>query len=76
MGVEMKFKYKGNTNEVQGICFIKDNQSFKGSEINRSFSLSRLDATLDCNHVVTQENDISKRTVLRTKSRFCYWWLD
>ena len=30
MGVEMEFKYKGNTNEVQGIRFIKDNQSFKG----------------------------------------------
>ena len=30
MGVEMEFKYKGNTNEVQGNRFIKDSLSFKG----------------------------------------------
>ena len=28
MGVEMEFKYKGNTNEVQGIRFIKDGQPY------------------------------------------------
>ena len=61
MGVEMEFKYKGNTNEVQGICFIKDNQSFKGSEIDRSFSWSRLDAALDHNHVTSLENDVSQK---------------
>ncbi len=61
MGVEMEFKYKGNTNEVQGIRFIKDNQSFKGSEIDRSFSWSRLDAALDHNHVTFLENDVSRK---------------
>ncbi|WP_215721413.1 relaxase/mobilization nuclease domain-containing protein [Bacteroides eggerthii] len=61
MGVEMEFKYKGNTNEVQGIRFIKDNQSFKGSEIDRSFSWSRLDAALDHNHVTSLENDVSQK---------------
>ena len=60
MGVEMEFKYKGSTNEVQGIRFIKDNQSFKGSEIDRSFSWSRLDAALERNHAVAQENDVSR----------------
>jgi len=57
----MEFKYKGNTNEVQGIRFIKDNQSFKGSEIDRSFSWSRLDAALDHNHVTSLENDVSQK---------------
>ena len=47
MGVEMEFKYKENTNEVQGIRFIKNGLSFKGSGIDRSFSWSRLDAALD-----------------------------
>ena len=61
MGVEMEFKYKGNTNEVQGIRFIKDNQSFKGSEIDRSFSWSRLDAALDRNHVTSLEHDVSRK---------------
>jgi len=57
----MEFKYKGNTNEVQGIRFIKDNQLFKGSEIDRSFSWSRLDAALDHNHVTSLENDVSQK---------------
>mgnify|MGYP000878809529 FL=1 len=61
MGVEMEFKYKGNTNEVQGIRFIKDGLSFKGSEIDRSFSWSRLDAALDHNHVTSLENDVSQK---------------
>lgn len=60
MGVEMEFKYKGNTNEVQGIRFIKGRLSFKGSEIDRSFSWSRLDAALERNHAVAQENDVSR----------------
>ena len=59
MGVEMEFKYKENTNEVQGIRFIKNGLSFKGSGIDRSFSWSRLDAALDHNHVTSLENDVS-----------------
>lgn len=61
MGVEMEFKYKGNTNEVQGIRFIKNGLSFKGSGIDRSFSWSRLDAALDHNHVTSLENDVSQK---------------
>lgn len=61
MGVEMEFKYKGNTNDVQGIRFIKDGLSFKGSEIDRSFSWSRLDAALEHNHVTSLENDVSQK---------------
>lgn len=62
MGVEMEFKYKGNTSEVQGIRFIKDGLPFKGSEIDRNFSWSRLDTALDCNHatfskMIFSEND-------------------
>lgn len=60
MGVEMEFKYKENTNEVQGIRFIKNGLSFKGSGIDRSFSWSRLDAALDHNHVTSLENDVSQ----------------
>lgn len=64
-GVETEFKYKGSTNEVQGIHFIKDGLSFKGSEIDRGFSWSRLDAALDRNHAATRENDVSYRQSYR-----------
>lgn len=42
--VSLLFKYKGQTNEVQGISFRLGEYSFKGSEIDRSFSYGKLDA--------------------------------
>jgi hypothetical protein len=53
-GIEMKFKYKGQTSEVQGISFAKGDYSFKGSEIDRSFSYSKLNAVLDENKQTQQ----------------------
>ncbi|MFR9546079.1 MAG: relaxase/mobilization nuclease domain-containing protein, partial [Rikenellaceae bacterium] len=37
-GVEMEYKYRRGTTEVQGISFTKDNCTFKGSQIDRNFS--------------------------------------
>ena len=42
-GIDVRFKYKGNTNEVQGIVFSKNGYHFNGSKIDRSFSFSKLD---------------------------------
>ena len=42
-GITIRFKYKGQTNEIQGISFSKGEYTFKGSEIDRSFSFSKLD---------------------------------
>ena len=57
-GIEIHFKYKGQTNVVQGISFTKGEYSFKGSEIDRNFSYSKLDAQLNqvsqSNHPKTQ----------------------
>ncbi|KAA6322029.1 hypothetical protein EZS27_028392, partial [termite gut metagenome] len=47
--IELKFKYKGQTNEIQGISFSKGDYSFKGSEIDRSFSYSKLNTVLTGN---------------------------
>jgi uncharacterized membrane-anchored protein YjiN (DUF445 family) len=47
--IELKFKYKGQTSEIQGISFSKGDYSFKGSEIDRSFSYSKLNADLTGN---------------------------
>lgn len=48
-GIQIRFKYKGKTNEVQGISFTKREYSFKGSEIDRNLSYSKLDAQLNQN---------------------------
>lgn len=41
--ISIQFKYKGQTDEIQGISFSKGEHTFKGSEIDRNFSYSKLD---------------------------------
>ena len=49
-GIDVRFKYKGNTNEVQGIVFTKNGYHFNGSKIDRSFSYSKIDKALNGNN--------------------------
>ena len=42
-GITVRFKYKGQTSEIQGVSFSKGEYTFKGSEIDRNFSFSKLD---------------------------------
>ncbi|KAA6348323.1 hypothetical protein EZS27_004213 [termite gut metagenome] len=54
--ISIEYKHKGQTNEVQGISFKKGEYSFKGSEIDRKFSYSKLDIVLrDNNHSQEQQ---------------------
>lgn len=48
-GVEVRFKYKGGSDEVQGIIFSKNGYPFSGSKIDRRFSYSKIDAALNTN---------------------------
>ena len=48
-GVEIQFKYKGKSDEVQGIVFTMNGYSFSGSKIDRRFSYSKIDAALERN---------------------------
>ena len=41
-GIQMLYKYKNGTTEVQGISFAKGDAKFKGSEIDRSLSYANL----------------------------------
>ena len=43
-GITMEYKFKGHTQEVQGLNFSKDGFTFKGSQIDRNYSYSKLDA--------------------------------
>ncbi|KAA6316093.1 hypothetical protein EZS27_033550 [termite gut metagenome] len=52
--IELKFKYRGQTDEIQGISFSKRDYSFKGSEIDRSFSYSKLNVILTENALEQQ----------------------
>ena len=45
-GVDVRLKYKGKSDEVQGVVFIMNGYSFSGSKIDRQFSYSKIDAAL------------------------------
>ena len=47
--IELKLKYKRGSNEVQGVSFTKNNTSFKGSQIDRLFSIKRLERVFKLN---------------------------
>lgn len=49
LGVEVRFKYKGRTDEIQGVVFGKNGYSFNGSKIDRQFSYSKITAALNRN---------------------------
>lgn len=48
-GVDSQFKYKGQTDEIQGITFTKNGYSFTGSKVDRMFSYSKIDYQLKQN---------------------------
>ncbi|WP_426669441.1 relaxase/mobilization nuclease domain-containing protein [Mucilaginibacter sp. McL0603] len=46
-GIRTVYKLKSGSNEIQGISFGKDGCMFKGSEIDRNFSYSKLSGTIE-----------------------------
>ena len=48
-GVDMRFKYKGKSDEVQGVIFTMNGYSFSGSKIDRQFSFSKINNVLERN---------------------------
>ena len=48
--IDVRFKYKGNSQEVQGIIFEKNNYHFNGSKVDRGFSYSKIDFALQQNN--------------------------
>ncbi len=56
-GITIRFKNKGQTNEIQGVSFSKGEYTFKGSEIDRSFSFSKLDKCFEDAELDTARNN-------------------
>lgn len=48
-GIDVKYKYNGQTDEKQGIIFMKNGYSFNGSKVDRMFSYSKIDFQLKQN---------------------------
>lgn len=57
-GIEIHYKYRGDSGDVQGVSFGKDGMIFKGSAIDRSLSFARIEKELQ------QNNRLAQRTVM------------
>ena len=44
--IGMKFKYKGKSDEIQGVIFDKNGYTFNGSKVDRQFSFSKINQQL------------------------------
>ena len=65
-GIDIEYKRKGQTDEVQGISFKKGDHSFKGSDVDRKFSYSKLDMILKEN--IQQQEQQLQQTVTPTET--------
>jgi hypothetical protein len=48
--IGVKFKFKGKTNEIQGVIFNKNGYTFNGSKVDRQFSFSKINDQLKINN--------------------------
>ena len=62
-GVDMRFKYKGKSDEVQGVVFAMNGYSFSGSKIDRRFSYSKIDAALNANRYDERQRVMSDQAI-------------
>ena len=66
-GVDSQFKYKGQTDEIQGITFTKNGYSFTGSKVDRMFSYSKIDYQLKQNGFSQEQSQNKGRQQSQTK---------
>ena len=62
--IQTLYKYKGQTNELQGISFKIGQYKYKGSEIDRNFSVKNLEKAIEQHQVGRQ----SKQTIVTPNS--------
>ncbi|MDB4583113.1 relaxase/mobilization nuclease domain-containing protein, partial [Draconibacterium sp.] len=62
-GIEIRYKFLGKTDVVQGISFTKNNLKFNGSKVDRQFSYSKIDFQLNKNLLeFLQQNSSNKHS--------------
>lgn len=64
-GIETLYKYKGQTSELQGISFKMGDYKYKGSEVDRNFSIKNLQRTLQQQHVKQIQQPLAAGNVIR-----------
>lgn len=59
--IEISFKYKGTTQEIQGVIFSKGKYSFKGSAVDHNFSYAKIDRQIKRNISPKQQETLKQR---------------
>lgn len=65
--IDILFKYKGTTQEIQGISFTKGKYSFKGSAVGRNFSYAKIDRQIK-NNTSYSQREVSKQILQKPDS--------
>jgi hypothetical protein len=67
LGIETQYKYKGQTQERQGVSFRFGKYNFKGSEVDRKFSFAGLEKSLALTQkeALEQEQKKEQKIILR-----------
>ena len=55
------FKFKGKTDEIQGVIFEKNGYSFNGSKVDRQFSFSKIHHQLQLNEQKYSPNAVQTK---------------
>ena len=61
-GVEVRFKYKGKSDDIQGVIFSKNGYPFSGSKIDRRFIYSKIDSALNANRHKERQRVMDNQT--------------
>ena len=61
-GVDVQFRHKGKSDEIQGVVFSKNGYSFSGSKIDRCFCYSKIDAALNANRHEERQRAMRSQT--------------
>lgn len=68
-GIELQFKYKGGSEEIQGISFARGEVKFKGSKIDRSLSYGNITKQLEINKALSKEQKLQIKPSLKQTSQ-------
>jgi hypothetical protein len=68
-GIETQYKYKGHTNEKQGISFKIGEFCFKGSKVDRKFSFAGLERALSQKQSISDEQTVDVKDAVESAVR-------
>jgi len=69
LGIDTLYKYKSQTQELQGISFKMGGYSYKGSQIDREYSIARLENTLKLQLQQRLKQELKQEESLRQTRR-------